>query len=98
LYADIHKFANAASRAPSRLREANQVLNEQLRGQQALVITQQKTIQDAQQMILEFKKMTEDTAKERLELLKVVDGLKANQEAEMTRLKVDRLHFIDERQ
>ena len=47
-------------------------------------------------MILEFKKMTEDTAKERLELLKVVDGLKANQEAEMTRLKVDQLHFIDE--
>jgi hypothetical protein len=56
-------------------------------------MTQTKTIQDAQQMILEFKKTTEDMAKERLELLKVVEDLKANQEAEVARLKVYRFFY-----
>ena len=65
--------------------------------QQTIFISQNKTILDAQQMMLEFKETTEEMAKDRVELLNIIEGLKANQEAqeaEMTRLKVFHLCMI----
>ena len=59
--------------------------------QQTMLMTQNKTILDAQQMMLEFKKTTEEMGKDRVDLLKIIEGLQANQgaqEAEITRLKV----------
>jgi hypothetical protein len=97
LYVDIPKFANAAASSSSRVRGVNQLLNRQLQGQQALLMDQSNTIQDAQQTILEFKKTTEEMAEDRRELLKMIEGLKADhvaREAEMGRLMVYRSHLL----
>ena len=69
----------------------------ELQAQQELLMTQSKMFHDAQQMMLEFKKTTEEMAKDRVELLKIIEGLKANQvvqEAEMTCLKVYHLFMM----
>ena len=63
------------------MREANQFLNKQLQAQQALLMDQSKTIQDAQQMILDLKKTAEEMANDRRELLMIIEGLKADQAA-----------------
>ena len=79
------------------MREANQFLNKQLQAQQALLMDQSKTIQDAQQMILDLKKTAEEMANDRRELLMIIEGLKADQaarEAEMRRLTVYRFHLL----
>jgi hypothetical protein len=76
------------------LRDANQFLNKQLEAQRALFAKQSKTVQDAQQTILEFRRTTEEMAKDRMELLKIIEGLKADQVAEMRRLTVYRFHLL----
>ena len=82
------EFNNPPPQPPFRFREANQLLNQQLQAQQGLLKTQNETIRDAQHMILQFKETMEEMAKDRLELLKTIEGLKVAQEAEMTRSKV----------
>jgi nitrate reductase NapAB chaperone NapD len=72
----------------------NQTLNKQLQAQQALLNTQNETLRDTQQVMLDFKKTTEEMANDRGELLKIIEGMKTNQltqEAEMTCLKVYQL-------
>lgn len=96
LYANVPKFANPVT--SSRLRQANQNLNKQVQVQQAFLTNQSETLQDAEQTILEFKKTTEEMAKDRMELLKIIKDLKADQvarEAEMRHLTVW-ISFIDE--
>jgi hypothetical protein len=96
LYADIPKFANPS---PSRLRQANQNLNKHLQVQQALLTNQSQTIRHAEQTIFEFKKTTEEMAQDRMELMKIIERLKVDQEAreaEMRRLTVCGFHLFDE--
>lgn len=85
------EFNNQPAPPPFSFREANQSLNNQLQAQKALLIIQNQTIQDTQHTLLEFKKVAEEMAKDRVQLLKIIEGLTAEkvaQEAEMTRLKV----------
>ena len=56
----ISKFGNPVAPSQIKLREANRFLNKQLQVQQALLMDQSKTIQDAQETILEFNKMAEE--------------------------------------
>jgi hypothetical protein len=79
------------------VRQANQNLNKQVQVQQTLLTNQHEVIQDAQQTIFEFKKTTEEMAKDRMELLKIIESFKADQvarEAEMRRLTVCGFHLL----
>lgn len=83
--------------SPSKLRQANQTLNRHLQVQQDFLTNQSQTLRHAEQTILDFKKTTEDMAKDRRELLKIIEGLKVDvlsREAEMRRLTVNEYHFI----
>ena len=85
------EFNNQPAPPPFRFREANQNLNNQLQAQKALLIIQSQTIQNTQHTLLEFKKVAEEVAKDRVQSLKIIESLtveKVAQEAEMTRLKV----------
>ena len=85
------KFTNP----PSRMRQANQNLNKHLQLQQALLTNQTQTLQQAEQMIFEFKKTKEEMAKDWMELLKIIEGLKIDQAAwgtEMRHLTVYGFH------
>jgi hypothetical protein len=97
LYANIPKFDNPVAPSSSKLRQANQTLNTQLQLQQALLTNQTETLRGAQQTILEFKTTTENMAKDRMELLKIIEGLKADhlaREAEMRHLTVYGFHLL----
>lgn len=96
LYANIPKFVNPT---PSKMRQVNRNLNKHLQVQQALITNQCQTIQHAEQTIFEFKKTTEEMAKDRIELLKIIERSKVDQEAreaEMRRLTVYGFPLFDE--
>ena len=89
------KFVNPT---PSKLRQANQSLNKNLQVQQALLTNQSLTIQRAEQTIFHFKKTAEEMAQDRMELLKIIERSKKDQEAqeaEMRCLAVCGFHLFD---
>ena len=96
LNANIHKFTNPP---PSRMRQANQNLNKHLQVQQDFLTNQSQTLQHAEKTIIEFNKKTEEMAKDRMELLNIIEGFKADQvarDAEMRHLRVNGFHLFDE--